>query len=125
MEKKLYLVTTRDGKTRYTAALTDNEKSELIGGGAIIQDPATGRDEYSSIVSDANGEKITKNDLLNLVKDLDASVRTALRKNEDNVSYTQQFFNRKTNSIIDKVSFEKNRDNPGAPSEYRFEFKIG
>lgn len=125
MEKKLYLVTTRDGKTSYTAALTDNEKSELIGGGATVQDPATGSDGSSSIVLEANGEKITKNDLLNLVKDLDASVRTALRKNEDNVSYTQQFFNRKTNSIIDKVSFGKNRDNPGAPSEYRFEFKIG
>src|SRR5574344_227825 len=125
MEKKLYLVTTRDGKTEYTASLTDDEKSELIGKGAIIEDPATGVNNSSSIMSEASAEGMSKNDLLNVVKALDTSVKQALRKNDDGVSYTQQFFNRATNSIIIEVNFEHDKDNPGAPSKHRFEFKIG
>ena len=124
-DKRLYLVTTRDGKTKYTASLTDEEKSELIGKGASVEDPATGMNNSSSIMSEAEGEKITKNDLLNITKSLDTCVKDALRKNEDGVAYTQQFFNKNTNSIVIEVSFERDKDNPGAPSTQRFEFKLG
>lgn len=125
MNKKLYLVTTQDGKTNYVASLTDIEKSELLSRGASVEDPATGSDNDSGIVSeDLEKNTITKNDLINLVKTVDTSVKEALHRNEDAVAFTQQFFNKASKTISIEVTFKRDKDSVGEPSKRRFEFKL-
>lgn len=120
---KLYLVTTKDGKKKYTASLTDQARAELVSKGAQVEDPATGANDTSSVMSEEI-VKPTKNDILNLAKQLQSVVDNTLRSHGDDVAFTTPKLNKKSGYIIIYVNYQKDIQDPGAPSEDRFTFEI-
>ena len=63
-------------------------------------------------------------DIANLTKDLDRVVQDTLREHGDEVAYTEPKFNRSRTSSIIYVHYKQDPDNPGKPSEDRFEFNF-
>lgn len=65
---------------------------------------------------------LSTEDLMNVGKMLNTVVEDALRQHGDSVAYTKPKANMGRSNIIIYVYYEKDPDNPGAPSEDRFSF---
>ena len=134
MNKKKYLVTPKDGD-EYVAELTDQEVQSLRSQGAIIKNPATGQanvgmseelapsTELPDQSETEDSTVLNQSDILNAAKTLKDSVETALKQHKDSVAYLRTTW-QKPATVNVYVHYEQDPDNPGAPVEDKFSFKL-
>lgn len=119
---KQYLITTREGK-KYLAYLQDTEKSKLTAAGAKVEDPATGQDNSSSIVSEEVEEdvqQVKEGDIIVLAKEIGKSLTAALKEHGDDVAAIS-IKNCTDKGCIVKVRYKQD-ENTGVENVDEFEF---